>query len=434
MSPLSCREPADSRSAPRGFAAGALFAAFAACASLGATSLGCDGGSASSEGGGATTVTTTVSDGGGGGAGGEGGGTTTQQFASNREMFEKTVQPGLEQNCVACHQSGGFADFLALPDIYASVSVYKSGTTDKPILWPKPEESILYAYPDTSDHNGTPYGTELAGLKAAVLAWLKEEAKSLPPVEEGPVLSVVPFKPIIGGLNAIYLDPLGQGFENSAVTFFAKEIGSPPSILELTKLEVYPASGVAIRMIHPRFVVYPEGETVGIPDPADSLANIDQTFVAQEDATLSTGELLLPNWEPNGRISIDFSLGKIESLYLGDDGAVKVPCNDLGAYTAAVITLGDNGPMYCAENCHGGNKAEAKAAMNLSGLLKDPPDYASACAFMRSRITPGDVDGSQIMNVTDPKQPQVVHMYKFKGNTDAYNAFKTGMTEWILSE
>lgn len=354
-------------------------------------------------------------------------------FASNREMFEKTVQPGLEQSCSPCHQSAGIADFLALPDIYASISVYKSVTTDRPLLWPVPEESVLYAYPDSADHNGAHYGEQLAELKAAVLAWLTEEAKSLPPIDEGPVKSIVPFKPIIGGFNAIYLEPLGTGFENTAVTFIANEIGDPP-ILQLTKLEVYPASGVAIRMVHPRFSVFPADSQQGYPDPADSLSDVDQTFVAQENATLSTGQLLLTNWQSGARLGLDFNLGKIEYSYLGSDGEIKVPCKDLGAFQAAVLSLGQGGPKYCAENCHGGNKPEAKAAMNLSGLVADPPDYAQACAFMRSRITPGKVNESQIMNVTDPKQPLVVHMYKFQGNVDNYNAFKTGMTAWILAE
>ena len=72
--------------------------------------------------------------------------------------------------------------------------------------------------------------------------------------------------------------------------------------------------------------------------------------------------------------------------------------------------------------------------MNLSGLLDSPPNYNFACATMRTRITPGDVDNSQIMLVTDPGKPQVVHMYKFDGKADQYNAFKAGMKAWIESE
>lgn len=411
----------------------ALLGVLAAFAALAGVTAGCSGDGDTGSGGSTTTSNT---NGGDGGAGGQGGSSSTggAQFASNREMFEKTVLPGLVENCSACHVDAGIADFLAPPDPYTSVSVYKSVTNDRPLLWPVPEESVLYAYPDSADHNGVPYGTELADLKANVLAWLTKEAETLPPVEEGAGKSIVPFKPILGGLNAIYLDSLGKGFESCAITFIAEEMGSPPSILRLSKLEVYPAGGVALRLVHPRFDVYPADGTEGYPDPADSLSDIDKTFIAQEDPKLSTGEILITNWEPGARLGLDFLLGKAESLYLGSDGEIKVPCNDLGAFEAAVLSLGDGGPKYCAENCHGGNKVEAKAAMNLSGLLADPPDYGQACAFMRSRITPGDVDGSQITIVTNPKQLQVVHMYKFNGDTNKYNAFKTGMTAWILAE
>lgn len=409
----------------------ALLSSLAAMAVLAGATAGCSGDGDTGSGGSTTSNTTTG--GGDGGAGGSTSSTGGTQFASNREMFEQTVQPGLVENCAVCHRDAGIADFLALPDVYTSVSVYKSVTTDRPLLWPVAEESVLYAYPDSADHNGVPYGTELTGLKANVLAWLKEEAKTVPPIEDMGK-SVAPFKPIMGGLNAIYLDSLGNGFESSAITFIAEELGSPSSILRLSKVEVYPAGGVALRLVHPRFVVFPAEGTDGFPDPADSLSDVDKTFVAQEDPQLSTGEILITNWEPGARLGLDFVLGKIESLFLGSDGEIKVPCIDLGAFQAAVVSLGDNGPKYCAENCHGGNKVEAKAAMNLSGLIADPPDYDQACAFMRSRITPGDVDGSQITIVTNPKQLQVVHMYKFNGDTNKYNAFKTGMTAWIQAE
>jgi hypothetical protein len=431
MSPLGSNPPGRPR-VPA--IAPAVLASLAAFALGGLSAAGCSGDGDTGTGG-TTTTTTTGGDGGAGGEGGSMGGAGGTQFASKREMFEKTVQPGLVENCKACHENFGIADFLALPDVYTSVTVYKSVTNDRPLLWPVPEESILYAYPDSADHNGKTYGEELADLKANVLAWLKKEAETLPPIdEENAGKTVVPFKPIMGGFNAIYLDSLGKGFESSAITFIAEELGSPPSILRLSKLEVYPAGGVALRLVHPRFVVFPAEGTEGYPDPADSLSDVDKTFIAQEDPKLSTGELLLTNWEPGARLGLDFTLGEIESLFLGSGGDIKVPCIDLGAFEAAVLSLGENGPRYCAENCHGGNKAEAKAAMDLSGLISDPPAYDKACAFMRSRIKPGDVEGSQIMIVTNPKQLQVVHMYKFNGNTNNYNAFKMGMTAWIMAE
>ncbi len=419
----------------------ALISALLASAALAGTAAGCSDGGSGTEGGGAGTTTPATGGGGTGGTGGSSGGAggvggTQPQFASNREMFEQTVQPGLDQKCAVCHQNEGFADFLALPDEYASITVYKSGLSDRPLIWPEPEESILYAYPNSPDHTGTNYGPEDAELEAAVLAWLAKEAESLPPIEDGPVLSVVPFKPVIGALNATYLNPLGEAFVGSAFSYLATEIGDPPSILHLSKLEVYPAAGVALHIVHPRFIVYPGDSTVGIPEPADSLAEVDHTFIQQEDPKLSSGELFITNWEPGARLSIDFSAGKIESYYLGSDGEIKVPCKDPDAFVAAVVALGDGGPMFCAETCHGGKTPAAKAAMNLSGLLEAPPNYDAACAFVRARITPRrrrgepDRDGDQPCAAAAAGQSHVqVH-----GQHERPRRFKAAMTSWIESE
>src|ERR1700744_3214115 len=48
----------------------------------------------------------------GGGTGGVGGGGGAGVVLSNKDLFEQTVLPGLEANCVPCHVNGGFADFL----------------------------------------------------------------------------------------------------------------------------------------------------------------------------------------------------------------------------------------------------------------------------------------------------------------------------------
>jgi hypothetical protein len=403
-----------------------------------AGSSGCSGDDASSSGSGTSGpgATTTASSGGGSTGSGGGGGGGIDGNLPAKEYFLQAVLPGMVESCVLCHATSGIADFLlgATPEEqYASITAYKSGLTDQAIVWPIPEQSVLYTYPDSPDHNGTNYGADHADLKARVLAWLTKEAANLPPAEEGPIDYVVPFKPIIGGLNAIYLDPLGDDFKGSAITFVARELGSPPSILELTKLEVYPA-GVILRFVHPLFSVYPGDESKGYPDPADSFSDLDQTFVPQEDPTLGTGQVLLTNWEQDARLALDFSRGKIETQVLGADGGVVVGCNALDEFQAAVDALGNGGPKYCAETCHGGARAEAQAAMDLSGLVGGSPDYGAACAAMRARITPGDVESSQIVQVTNPQQLQVVHMYKFQGNLTAYKAFKTGMTPWIMAE
>jgi len=366
------------------------------------------------------------------GTGGTGDGGPT---LSNEALFNQTVLPGLGANCVPCHVNGGFADFLAPPDPYASVTVYKSGTNHDPLIWPVPTQSILYTYPDSPDHPGTKFTPLHDDLKAAVLTWLTQEAASLPPPPEaGPMTYVVPFSPILGGLNVIYLDTLGASFVGSSISFTVTQLGTPPSLLQLQNVQVYPA-GVALEIVHPRFDVYPAGSSVAQPDPSDLLSDVDETFIPQGSLRqLGPGEVLLDNWQPGARLGLDFSQGKIDALNLTSDGGIVTPCGAPGEFETVVTALGQGGPMYCAQNCHGGKKPTAQAAMDLSGLLASPPDYATACSYMLTRIVPGDPSSSQILDVTNPANIQVIHMYKFAGNTTAYQAFKTGISPWINAE
>jgi hypothetical protein len=386
--------------------------------------------SASASGGGSQPVGT-------GGAGGAGGMVEAGPMLSNEDLFNQTVLPGLEAHCVPCHVNGGFADFLAPPDPYQSITVYKSGTNHDPLIWPVPSQSILYTYPDSSSHPGTKYTPLYDSLKAAVLVWLTQEAASLPPPPEaGPSTYIVPFSPILesGALNVIYLDTLGPSFVGSSISFVPTQLGNPPSLLQLSNLQVYPA-GVALEIVHPRFDVYPAGSSVAQPDPSDTLSDVNETFIPQGTLRqLGAGEVLLDNWQMGARLGLDFSQGMIEALNLTSDGGIVTPCNAPVAFQTAVTTLGMGGPLYCATNCHGGPVPTAMAAMNLSGLLASPPDYATACSYMLTRIVPGSPSTSQILDVTNPANVQVVHLYKFMGNTADYQAFTTGISPWIIAE
>jgi hypothetical protein len=379
------------------------------------------------------------------GTGGTGGAGGNVSGLSCQQLFTTTVLPGLVKNCEPCHVNGGFADFLAPPNQYASITEYKSGTDHTPLIVSPADQSILYTYPDSPDHPGTHYGTALAPLKADVLTWLTCEAKSLPPPSDaGPTAFLAPFKPILGALNVIYLDALGSAYVGSSISFLPNQLGSPPSLLQITTLQVYPA-GVALHIVHPRFLVLPSGSAVGEPDPSDSLSSVDEVFtpngLEQEEVDggmptrlLGSGEVLIDNWQDGARLELDFSQGSITVVDLTADGGFVTPCSSPNVYQAEVIALGDGGPHYCAANCHGGNKPTAQAAMDLSGLLESPPDYATACAYMRTRIVPDDPSTSQILEVTNPMSTSVIHMYKFAGDQSQYDNFKMGISSWIMAE
>jgi hypothetical protein len=232
----------------------------------------------------------------------------------------------------------------------------------------------------------------------------------------------------------IYLDKLGPSFVGNSISFTATQLGNPPSLLQIGHVEVYP-TGVALQIVHPRFSVYPAGSSVASPDPSDTLSDVSEVFVPQGALRqLGPGEVLLDNWQQGARLGLDFSLGKIQTVNLTADGGIVTPCKAPAEYQTVVTALADGGPMYCAKNCHGGTKPTAQAAMDLSGLLQSPPDYATACSYMLTRIKPGDPSSSQILDVTNPTNAQVIHMYKFAGSTTAYQAFTTGISPWIIAE
>jgi hypothetical protein len=295
---------------------------------------------------------------------------------------------------------------------------------------------------------GTHYTPAHLALKASVLSWLTCEAKALPPPPDaGPSTFLAPFKPILGGFNVIYLDALGPSFVGSSIVFTAQQFGSPPSLLQLTGIQVYPA-GIALQIVHPRFLVFPAGSAVGQAEPSDAFSGVNEIFTpsglagpggtggssAAPDRTLGSGEVLIDNWQQDARLALDFSEGSIAVGHLTADGGLVSPCMRPDLYQNAVTALGDGGPMYCAGMCHGGNKPTAQAAMDLSGLLASPPDYATACSYMLTRVTPGDPSTSEILEVTNPMNVQVIHMYKFSGDATQYNAFNSGMSPWITAE
>lgn len=404
---------------------------------------------------GATTAVTTVTsagggeggneDGGGGGTGGNedggaGGGTggeggeppldmCDQDERTPEEFFNDVLAPQLLDECGVCHVSGGIGDFLAGPDEYRSISTYQSGITGAPLINDIPEQSFFYTYPDSSDHNGKPFAD--AQMKLDALCYLKKESASIPVLDPEEDKAILPIKPLMGVPNTIVLTPLGSGFENTAIYFTPTEIGANGQSLVLSNMEVYPAVDRGVHLVHPTFYICPEGTDQCFDDPSEALSTVDQTFLFGGERRISTGEVVLTNWSPNARLGIRFELA--EALFLTEGGGALIGCEDVDGFEDAVTALGNNGPMYCAQNCHGGAKQEAQEAMDLAGLIANPPQWDAACSSMRIRINIQDPPNSQIIQVTKPGLP-IIHLFKFNGNIATHSTFADGMTPWIQAE
>lgn len=400
-----------------------LLAASGTAAATSCTIVGGQG----NTGGSTVTTTTTTSSTATGGSGGSGGSTGTggaTPAITGRSIFESTVLDGMLMECGACHKLGGIADapFLAAPDLYVSITTWPG------IVVSNPSFSVVLTHPASSSHGGGQAPDLTPGLRTKIEAWLQYEAENLPQVDAGSMPHIEPFKPFLkGAFNAVYLDPLGDDFANSSITFNAEELpanSSTPSLLLLSNIQVHPIAGVALHIVHPLFTVYPSGAGA-IPDVADSFSGFDSSFSLDTDPTFGTGTLILAHWAKDARLGIAFE--KIEATKTGGTAAT---CKNVAKFQAEVVPqLGGMWP--CATMCHAGGNIAAQQQMDLSNLAAMPPD--DACAQVRARIDTMNPDNSQIFVVTDPTQA-AIHLFKFAGNKNNHTSFKTAVTPWILSE
>lgn len=352
---------------------------------------------------------------GAGGSGGGGGGAPAG--ATGKDLFE-AFKADMLGECGACHKLSGVADapFLAAPDVYSSITTWPG------VITLTPTSSLLLTHPGSVTHGGGMAPDMSPALRAKVLPWLTKEALDIPKPSESTKPYITPFKPLLkGAFNTVYLDPLGKSLESSSISFNAVELGDPPSMLMLTRVEVHPVAETSIHLVHPIFTVYPAGGGEE-PDPIDSFANVDETLTLKDDPALGTGTVILTNWKKDARLGLAFEAAEVTG-----EGTPLDTCKSQPKFVSEVVPQ----LKYCADNCHAGQEAKPTAAMNLSKLAMMPPD--AACAQVRARIHPGDPETSDILVVTDPSK-QIAHGYKFAGNKSKYSAFKAAVTPWINAE
>jgi len=222
-------------------------------------------------------------------------GDPTQPNASARELFD-AVEPDLLAACSGCHESGP-APFLALPDRYETIVAWSGIVVDNP------NQSSLLTYPragtghvginlDTGDLDDT--------LTPRLREWLTREAEQ----RTTPHPNTEPFQVKPGYFNVIELGALGAGLEGAAVTFDAEE--PSPTSLKMTNLHLH-AAGNDVRVVHPLFAVIDDDDHAD-PDPADSLALVDQRFEAGEKGEIEPGILILTNWTSGSRLVLAFEV------------------------------------------------------------------------------------------------------------------------------
>jgi hypothetical protein len=368
----------------------------------------------------------------GAGGGGEGGGGPI----GRREFFEQNVKPGMVEACGKgeCHGSGE-VNFITVGLEYETITTYRTNliAPGTPLLTTQPSTSVLITYPDAEDHSGRKWTEGLGDLKAATLTWMEME---IPFIEADPILEVGPVEP--DGLTVLPLDPLGPSLEGFSMTFYAIALGNPATVLELTNISVWAPNGRAVRITDPTFVVYPEDPNED-PILETSFHGDPYVLVPPDAVQLGSGQLLLTDWAPGWEVGVRFA--DVKALFADEEGNTFEPCTRVDLFVDGVEELpvqsasnAPNGLLYCSEQCHGGNAGTSPTdVMNLAPLLLDPRDDDLACAKARPFITPSNVEGSQMIQVTKPGGGGT-HPFNFGGNNSAHAAFQAAMADWIESE
>jgi hypothetical protein len=358
----------------------------------------------------------------GGGSTGAGGAVETNR---GEEMF-RALEAQLVDECGACHVIGGSADtpFLGDPET-GNPDPYVAATSWPGLVVEDASDSVLVTWPASGNHTG-PAATD--ALAAQLEAWLTEEAEAVDDTGDDPSPTLPPFRPIVPGFNAVYLDPLGPAFVGMAITFQAEELTS--DVLSLTELELHPTTKKGLSLEHPLFTVYAPGTSEGDPDPVDSFSNVTQQIDAGESAPLGPGTLVLGNWTSGGKLSIAFqAIAVVDPLGNeggGGGGGASGPC-------VALLAFEDNaaGPLtQSCRSCHGGNNATATNAVDMSDLGSDS---AAACGQILNRVDLDDPPASQLFVTTNPGG-NASHPFKFGGNQTAFNNFVSAVSAWIQAE
>jgi hypothetical protein len=349
------------------------------------------------------------------GVGGAGAGVTVGEAMFN------DLKEDLVAACADCHKTGGVADtpFMGNPD-NGVPDPYESITSWPGAIVKDPNTSVLITWPGSGLHSN---GATDAALETRILAWLAEEAKSLPDVSDPNV--VPPFKPIVPGFNAVYLDTVDPQYEGMAITFLADQLTDTE--LELKNLRVNPTLEKGVHMDHPVWHVLPAGSATGTPDPDDTFAAVLQDFDPGQSGPLGTGQVVFSHWEPKAKLSIVFDELSIIDPGAGGAGGGGPACNALMEFQNSAQTPLQNN---CADACHGGNNNAATSAFDMSDLANDT---ASTCSVVLQRVDTADPPGSQIFLNTDPNG-NANHPFKFGGDATAHGNFVTAVTPWIQAE
>lgn len=371
-----------------------------------------------------------------------GGGNLTPEEQVARQKFKDDAYPIFSTVCAACHVAmdptflkgdGGKEDEDAMR---AALLAW----TPAVVNLDAPQSSRVLV---KGSHAGPPLD---ATQSSAILGWIQAEKDAAGATSQEVVIQTAKFTPLLctggtagdvsgcttGGnccpINIVKLD--SNGLAGAEIDFVAQPLSS-----DLYLSDIY-LKGAAdgVYMEHPLFVSYPATGTP-IPDTLDRFFSVKMNL-AQATTTpvcpgpscdhIGAGAAAFVGFAPSNQLSISF---KVLEAYHPDAG---MPPASTGCGTMGFASFKTNvQPMLqgCQQQCHGGNNAGAKNAMDLSGLASTTDN--TTCLQVRIHVNFQTVAQSGVLLAPQAGQ-DTAHPFKLSTTSNPTIAnFQTALNTWI---
>lgn len=363
--------------------------------------------------------------------------------ANARRLWDEKAWPVLEAQCAGCHTSMPNIDFLNTAGVDLTMNTY--GIREKLVTFTPTVVNLETPPSSRILTKGLHDGPELSTADLSdLLEWVRAEQDARPqPGEEGgaTILASAPIMPMIcpSGtplpscpVNVIDLAPLG--LDGAQITFTALQF---PSQLYINQLKLVGGnSGVYIE--HPLFVSRPPPPPENEPTPEPIADGIDRYFNLKMNLAMATEEMIdggtasFVGFPAENTLEVHF---KIITPYKAEMGpgnggtGTAGGCKDLASFKANAQTA----LQTSCGSCHNGNNANAKSAVDMTGMNNTTDDAVIllACNQIKTRVNLTTPDQSGIFLAPDPANAN--HPFKFP-TAAAFNTYKTNALVWINAE
>ncbi|MFN0249118.1 MAG: hypothetical protein ACKV2T_19700 [Kofleriaceae bacterium] len=361
--------------------------------------------------------------------------------ANARRLWDEKAWPVLELQCAGCHTTMPLIDFLnsngadLTVDTYAIREKLVTFTPSVVNLETPPSSRLLT--------KGFHSGPELTPTESSdLLEWVRAEQDARPqPGEEGGAMllatpaimpMICPSGTPLPSCPVNTLDLTNLGLPGAAITFTAIQF---PSQLYINQLKLVGGS-MGAYIEHPLFVSRPppppenEPAVEPIADPIDRYFSLKMNLEMATEQVIDGGTASFVGFPLENMLEVHFRVITPYKMELGPgNGGTGTAggCKDLASFkTNAQAVL----QQRCG-NCHNGNNANARSAVDMTGMnAADDATILLACNQIKTRV-----------NLTTPAQSGIYLApapgnanHPFQLNAADHAAFMNNLGIWITAE